>query len=139
MSSIDVLENKISAIKKYLKILQGYKKFKAEKIKQDVYIRGGLERYLYLVSQSAIDLAEGVIAYQKLRKPSTMAECFDILYENKIISKTMVDKMTKMTGFRNIVAHDYEDIDYDIVYNVLMYKLIDIERFANIINKKIIV
>ncbi len=129
MSNLEVIENKISAIKKYLKILENYKKYSLESIKKDINIRGSLERYLYLVSQATIDLAEAVIAYKELRKPTTMAESFYILEENNIINQKMLDKLVKMTGFRNVMVHDYEDIDYDIVYDVLQNKLIDIEKF----------
>ncbi|UCH80625.1 MAG: DUF86 domain-containing protein [Nitrospiraceae bacterium] len=34
-----------------------------------------------------------------------------------------------MTGFRNIVAHDYETLDFDIVHDVLQNRLRSIETF----------
>jgi uncharacterized protein YutE (UPF0331/DUF86 family) len=34
-----------------------------------------------------------------------------------------------MTGFRNIVAHDYKTLDYDIVYDVLQNRLRSIDTF----------
>jgi uncharacterized protein YutE (UPF0331/DUF86 family) len=33
--------------------------------------------------------------------------------------------MVGMVGFRNVVAYDYEKIDYDIVYDVLQNRLSD--------------
>jgi uncharacterized protein YutE (UPF0331/DUF86 family) len=41
--------------------------------------------------------------------------------------------MIKMTGFRNVVAHDYEKINYDILYDVLKNRLSDVESFLDII------
>ncbi len=41
-----------------------------------------------------------------------------------------------MVDFRNIIAHDYKKIDYDIVYDVLQNKLKDIEKFVEEIEKK---
>ncbi len=43
--------------------------------------------------------------------------------------------MIKMTGFRNVVAHDYEKINYDIVHDVLQNKLKNIEEFIGIISR----
>ena len=40
-----------------------------------------------------------------------------------------------MVGFRNSLAHGYEKIDYDILYEALQNKLIDIEEFISIIEK----
>jgi uncharacterized protein YutE (UPF0331/DUF86 family) len=38
-------------------------------------------------------------------------------------------KMAMTVGFRNIIAHDYEKINYDIVYSILQKGLKDIEDF----------
>lgn len=135
MSNLVVIENKISSIRKYLKILDGYKKYSKEEIENDVNIKGATERYLYLAAQATIDLAESVIAYKKFRKPSTLAESFDILKEEKIISGEMAEKMTGMTGFRNVIAHDYEKINYDLVYRIIQQDIKDVEEFIDIVAK----
>ena len=129
MTNKSVIENRISLTKKYLKILERYKKYSQAEIEKDVDIRGAVERYLYLAVQSAIDLSEAVISYRNFRKPSTMAESFRILVEEKIISDELSDKLARMTGFRNIIAHDYGEIDYAIVYDILKNGLKDIETF----------
>lgn len=129
MTNRSVIENRISLTKKYLKILERYKKYSQSEIEKDVDIRGAVERYLYLAVQSAIDLAEAVIAYRNFRKPSAMAESFRILTEEKILSDDLSDKLARMTGFRNIIAHDYGEIDYAIVYDILKNGSKDIETF----------
>lgn len=135
MSNMAVIENKISSIKKYLKILDGYKKYSREDIENDLNIKGAVERYLYLAAQATIDLAEAVIAYKKFRKPSTMAESFYILQEGGIIPPELTAKMVGMTGFRNAIAHDYEKINYDLVYKIIQQDIKDIENFINIVSK----
>jgi len=135
MTSLSVIENKISAARKYLKILERYKKYSKEEIKNNLDIRGAVERYLYLAAQAAIDLAEAVIAYKKFRKPTTMTEAFYILDEEGIIDAKLTEKLVGMVGFRNIVAHDYEKINYDIVYAVLHKGLKDINDFLRKIER----
>jgi uncharacterized protein YutE (UPF0331/DUF86 family) len=137
MSNIIAIENKISSAKKYSATLKRYKSFTKEKIRNNTDIRGAVERYLYLEAQAVIDLAEAVIAHHDFRKPTTMSEAFYILNEEKIIPDKLTEKLVKMVGFRNVLAHDYEDIDYDIVYNVLQKGLNDIEIFLKIISKKL--
>ncbi len=131
MTNLAVIENKISAVKKYLKILERYGKYSVEEIRDDVDIRGMVERYLYLAAQSTIDLAESIIAYRKFRKPTTMSEAFYILEEEGIIPAELNKKMVGMVGFRNVIAHDYDKIDYDIVYSALREGIKDIERFVD--------
>lgn len=138
MTNFTVIENKISYLKKYLEIVKNYRKFKKEEIEKDVNIKGMVERYLYLLVQSAIDLAEAVISYKKLRKPTTLSESFTILKEAKIIDHQLEEKLIKMVGFRNVLAHDYTEINYDILYDVLQNKLLDIEEFIFQIEKLIL-
>ncbi|HEK85614.1 MAG: type VII toxin-antitoxin system HepT family RNase toxin [Candidatus Saccharicenans sp.] len=138
MTNLSVIENRISTVKKYLKILERYKKFSRKKIEEDIDLRGAVERYLYLAVQATIDLAGAVISFKNLRKPITMSENYLILEEEKIIDKKLCQIMARMVGFRNIIAHDYGEIDYDIVYDILQNRLKDIEQFLRIIEKKIV-
>jgi uncharacterized protein YutE (UPF0331/DUF86 family) len=135
MINIVVIENKISDARKYLKILERYKKFPMAEILEDVDKKGALERYLYLAVQSAIDLADSVVSYKKFRKPTTMSESFHILNEEQIISSGLAEKMIKMTGFRNVIAHDYEKVDYEVIENVLKKGFDDIGEFLDIVEK----
>ena len=137
MTNFSVIENKISSVKKYLDILQNYKKYSRKEIEDDFNIRGALERYLYLSTQATIDTAEPFISLRNFRKPTTIREGFEILEEEKIISIKLREKMVKMVGFRNFIAHDYSKIDYDKVHYVLQNKLGDIEEFIKQIKKLI--
>ena len=137
MTNFSIIENKISSTQKYLSILDGYQKYSKEDIEKDINLKGAMERYLYLAIQSAIDLSEAVISFKELRKPSSMAESFQILQENKIINNELCENLVKMVGFRNIIAHDYEKINYDIVFDILKNRLEDIKNFISKVKKKL--
>ena len=130
MTSSSVIENKISSVKKYLKILENYKGYSKDELEKDINIKGAVERYLYLAIQSTIDLAEAVISYKEIRKPATLGETFYILEEEKIIDTKLREELVKMVGFKNIIAYDYEKINYN-----LQNKIKDIENFGEIIKK----
>lgn len=129
MTNATVIENKISSIQRYLAILVVYKEYSLEEIYKDVTLRGAVERYLYLLSQATIDLAEAIISYKGFRKPTTYSEAFDILKDETILFPDLADRLVKMTGFRNLIAHDYERIDFSIIYDVLTNHLCDVEDF----------
>ncbi len=137
MTNQSVIENKISSVKKYLKLLERYKNYSRNEIENNPDIRGAVERYLYLTTQAVLDLAESLISYKKFRKPTALRESFDILQEENQISMDLAEKLVKMAGFRNIMAHDYEKINYDIVYDVLHHRLKDITEFLEIIKNLI--
>lgn len=134
MTNRSVIENKISSARKYLEILRSYQKHSRTEIEQDVTLRGAVERYLYLACQSAIDLAEALIAYKGLRKPTTQSENFYILNEKGLIPDALTTKMVQLTGFRNVMAHEYTRINYDVVYDVLQNRLKDMEEFLSTIS-----
>ncbi|MBU2545011.1 DUF86 domain-containing protein [Patescibacteria group bacterium] len=135
MTELKIIEDRISSVKKYLTTLGNFKKYSRKELEKDIFIKGSVERYLYLVIQETISLAEGVISLKDLRKPSDYGENFEILNENDIISLELSQELIKMVGFRNIIAHDYKKLDFDIVYKVLQNKLKDIEKFIKIIKE----
>ena len=98
MTNLSTIENKISSIKKHLKILSRYKKYSKDEIEDNLDIRGAVERYLYLAVQATIDLADAIISYKNYRKPTTMSESFHILEEEHIIPNQLKDNLVKIEG-----------------------------------------
>lgn len=90
-----------------------------------------------MIAQATIDLAESVTSYKDLRKPTTMRESFRVLQEAEIIPQDLAQKLSQMVGFRNVMAHDYEDVNYDTVYDILQQGLEDIESFVDTIEEAI--
>jgi len=136
MTNVDVLKNKISEIQKYFQLLKNYQNVKKDDLLKDATLKGAVERYLYLICQATIDFAEALISYLNLRTPSTYGEIFEILGEQKLISKEMVLKMKKMVGFRNILAHAYGEINIDIIFEVLKKDIQDFTFFIEEIKEK---
>lgn len=137
MTKEAVVEKMISVVENYMAILRDIKKIPEPDLKNDVLKSGGLKHYLYVVAQSTIDLAEAIIAHKKLRRPSTLSETFVILNESNLIDRTLTDKLVKMAGFRNLLAHDYENVDFHKIYSFLQNDLGDIEEFLKEIQTKL--
>lgn len=74
MSSIEILQNKISTIEKYLSLLTAFRSYSENEIKENTTIMAAVERYSYLAVQATIDLAEGFISYKNFRKPASMSD-----------------------------------------------------------------
>ncbi|MEK9159234.1 MAG: DUF86 domain-containing protein [Patescibacteria group bacterium] len=131
MNAAHVLENKISTVRKYLLGLNAFQTYSKEEILSDDMKLRALERQLYLLTQSTIDLAEAVLSKKRLRKPMTYKENFEVLSEAGLISKVLLEKMINMAGFRNILAHQYVALDNDKLYDVLVTSSKDIGLFLN--------
>lgn len=131
------IEDKINKIKHYLDILIKFQKYSLEQITKNVLLKGAVERYLYLATDSVISLIEMVVSFKSLQKPMYYSDSVDILSENGIISNNQQKLLHKIIGFRNIMAHDYEKVDYQIVYSILQNNLTDISEFCDYIIKKL--
>lgn len=137
MSSLSVIETKISHIQKYLKLLSRYKGFSQSQIEENPDLKGAVERYLYLATQATLDLGEAIIAFKEFRRPGTYTDVFYILQEENFISKILSEKLVNMTKFRNVIAHDYEKVDFGIVYDALKNRLVDIENLLKSVKDKL--
>ena len=62
-----------------------------------------------------------------------MAAAFEALHALHIPSPDLANSMKKAVGFRNIVVHNYQEIDWGIVFNICHYKLDDFRAFAQAI------
>ena len=129
MTKEAVVEKMVSVVENYLAILEDVKKIPESKLASDILMSGGLKHYLYVAVQSTIDLAEAIIATKKLRRPSTNSENFVILNESAIIDDDLTEKLVKMCGFRNFLAHDYENVDFHKIYSFLQEDIKDIGEF----------
>ena len=58
-----------------------------------------------------------------------MRESLDILGETGLLPKEFIEKFVGIVGFRNALAHDYEDLKMTVVYDVLQKKLVEVEEF----------
>ena len=130
MSTIEVIENKISYIQKHLIAVRSYRVSTISDLEKDPMLHGAVERELYVLAQAVIDLAEAVVAFKNLRKPTTMREAFDILQEAAILPKEFVEKFIGIVGFRNALAHNYEELRLEVVFDVLQNKLLEMDEFV---------
>ena len=125
----DKLLLKIDLIEENLKKLKELQKISREEFKEDFR---NIEACKYLLQTSIeimIDMANMIIALQRLGKPETNAEAFEILASNGIISEDSKEKYIVMTKFRNRIVHMYDKVDDSEIYDILQNSLSDFESF----------
>ncbi|WAI01809.1 type VII toxin-antitoxin system HepT family RNase toxin [Methanogenium organophilum] len=85
--------------------------------------------------QSAIDVATDIIAEERLQKPATYRETFEILGKNGILPDPLARELSALAGFRNVLVHIYWDLDLEQIYAILQRDLVFVEDFAEVIRK----
>lgn len=96
----------------------------------DDNIQAIVERRLQLAVQVCMDIANYLIGQLGLAIPEEPENAFAVLGRESIIDRGLARRMVGMVRFRNILVHDYLEIDSRIVHENLTEELGDFDRFA---------
>lgn len=121
MSRID---DKIEEIEKLLEELESILPIDIEEYSKDFKSKAAGERYFEKIIEAIVDVTFMIIKDKKLKTPEEDKQAFDILNEEKIISKELADRLKEAKGMRNIIAHEYGEIDDSLVFHSLTEELI---------------
>lgn len=80
--------------------------------------------------QISIDIGSHIISTTNQPLPQTMGDVFTKLQELGAISQETNERLRKAVGFRNIAVHNYEAINWEIVYAICGNSLQDFRQFA---------
>lgn len=84
--------------------------------------------------QLCVDMAGVVIADSDEPAPQTMGQAFDALARMGVIDDAIARKMKAAVGFRNIVVHDYQAVDWRIVFDITHQGMEDFRTFAKAVD-----
>jgi uncharacterized protein YutE (UPF0331/DUF86 family) len=121
---------KLASLSEYRTQLDEYSAIGIEEYRSDWKIQRIVERTLQMMIETCADVAGHVISDGCLRTPDTYADTFRVLGENGVLGPELTSVMEKMAKFRNIVVHQYEAVDAEIVILVLRRHLGDFQQFS---------
>ena len=136
MVSFEKVVQKFQQLDEYLKILEKISKTPKETFLIDKILIGSAKYYLQVSIECCLDVANHIIASEKLRAPRDYSDSFLVIQEEGLISSELGDKLRQMAKFRNRLVHLYGEIDDTNVYEYIKGELKDIEEFKSIIIKK---
>jgi len=125
----DLILRKLADLDQYLGQVSEYQDISAEQYQQEWKTQRIVERTLQLAIEVCLDIANHIIADRRLRVPATYAEVFAVIAEAGLLDQTERDAMVRMSGFRNLIVHEYARIDPAMVVRVLREHLGDFVRF----------
>lgn len=87
-------------------------------------------KYLFVVSiEAATDVAQHVCASEGWGPPATNADAMRLLARHNVLSEPLGDNLARAVGFRNLLVHQYAEIDDDRVV-AMLDRLDDFDAFA---------
>jgi|TARA_B100000315_G_scaffold118429_1_gene108532 uncharacterized protein YutE (UPF0331/DUF86 family) len=126
-----LLSRKISKLLNYISELKLAKDITWERYKTNKREKAFVERYIHLAIEEVFDIAGHIVSYHKWREPENYRDVFAVLVENKILNSKDLKAFQNMASFRNILVHQYEKIDDEIVYGIFKKKLGDFMKFTS--------
>jgi uncharacterized protein YutE (UPF0331/DUF86 family) len=126
MVNNEIVKNKLIHLEEYINDLDAYHDLTLEELKNDKVLFRYLERTLHLAVEAVLDIGGHIISDERLGSPSFNSEIIEILAKNNII-KENVDDYIEMAKFRNIIVHDYADIDPEILLKIVQEKTDDLK------------
>ncbi len=128
----ETVERRLFKLEHSLRKLGKLSKISWEEYVKDEGIRDRAERNLQIAAQICIDIGSHAVADRGYRAPYSYGDIFTVLMEEGLLPETLAQTMKQIAGFRNILVHDYLEIDPEIVFASLK-KLDDFKQFAKIV------
>ncbi len=129
-----IVANKIDSLQRCLKRVEQRCPQNLEELLNDIDAQDVVTLNLSRAVQLCVDIALHILTSSNQPVPQTMSDAFTSLSEEKVISADLADKMRKSVGFRNIAIHQYEKINWAIVYAIATEKQDDFKAFAKAIS-----
>ncbi len=119
MINPDIIKERLQEIDENLKILAELKGLDREKFKNDPKIFKLAEHCLQISIQALLDICQYIIASSNLQRPRDNQETIEIIAANNIIPVDFANRILPMAGLRNLLIHEYLEIDLDKIYQHL--------------------
>lgn len=91
--------------------------------------------HLWQGTQIAIDLAVSACVARGLGTPAGYADAFRRLEQGGVIESGLADRLVKAAGFRNLVAHAYEQLDMARVHRAATDGPADLRAFVGALER----
>ncbi|MCH7796958.1 MAG: DUF86 domain-containing protein [Planctomycetes bacterium] len=77
------------------------------------------ERHFQIAVQCPLDIGNHIVAEQGLGTPDDAGGILDCLERAGVVTQDLHERTRGLAGFRNVLVHDYLDIDHHTVHALL--------------------
>jgi len=124
------ISNKLEKLSDYVQKLEGLKQLNLAELRNKPIERAATERFFQMAIESVIDICSMIISHEDLDRPDEYRKTITLLADAGILDEKFAENFSQIAGFRNILVHQYADVDLDILYQFLQNRLKDFDKFA---------
>lgn len=124
----EIIRKRLNKLDEYLAVLIQLQRYSYNEFVQSPERYGSAERFLQLAIETINDIGNHLVAEMNLGVVNWISDIPSLLGKAGYIDQEMKENWVKMIGFRNVLVHDYLDIDLSLVYDILTNRLKDFEK-----------
>jgi uncharacterized protein YutE (UPF0331/DUF86 family) len=128
------IERRLDRLNECLQKLEPLRDKTLNEFLADGYLRDIVERNLEVAAQCCIDISNRIISLENAPRPRDSYESLLRLGEIGILPIDFARQIAPLGGFRNILVHEYLEIDWQEVFDNLQH-LADLMKFADTIRE----
>lgn len=130
-----ILIEKLESLRRCVQRIEEKQPHHIDELKQNIDLQDILVLNLTRAIQLCVDIGSHLLSNTDYPAPQTMGSVFTLLQETNVISSTTSQRLKKAVGFRNIAVHQYEAINWEIVYAISQHSPQDFRQFAQEISR----
>ena len=125
-----ILAQKLESLRRCIQRVEEKTPSNIDQLIQDPDVQDILVLNLTRAVQLCVDIGSHVISESDELAPTTMGDVFSTLANICAITPATCESMQKAVGFRNVAVHNYDAINWEIVFAICQKFLVDFRRFA---------
>jgi len=114
----EIISKKVNIIRHHLDRIYLKSKISLEEFLNNEDERDIICHNLFVVLQYIIDICSHIISDEGFEEPVFLSDIANILVKEKVVRKELERPLKDMIGLRNIIAHQYGDIDFKNIYKI---------------------
>jgi len=132
---LSLIERRLAMILEENEFLKSIKKQNYNEFLNDGKSRRSTARAIETIAQSIIDICSHIVAQKHFGISDTYKGTIELVTQHHIISMDLATNLQKVVAMRNVLVHQYLDIDFEIVWNAIDTLLVDAHTFVQEIKK----
>lgn len=125
----DVIARRLAKILEEVKFLKSIRMQSRKEFLDDGKSLRSTAKAIETIVQSVIDISSHIVAQNHWGVTDTYRTTIALLAKNKVIPSELSEKLQQVVAMRNILIHQYLDVDFGLVWNSIDEIIEDAPRF----------
>lgn len=129
------IAKRIDFIELELKDLEEYEGLDFDTYSRNRKTRRDVERISENIANATLDIGKVILAGEEIELPETYRDIFKKLVQIQIVSDELSESLSDLVRLRNILAHQYLDIKWEMINDFIIHGRNNVKGFLTLVKK----